>query len=316
MAPLGALKMERGHDKTAPGWEAPRVDAPLNCMLCGSRDARRVPAGKGPPWLHRCAVCGLLRVYPIPSATVLASIYNDDYFETFGYGIEDPRCYRAVRGRFCSKLLALAERHFAVGALLDVGSGLGDMLAEANRRGWHATGVEPNAWARRHADCVAPQATQTCAVEDFEPDEARFDLVTCVEVIEHLRCPDDALRRFLRCLRPGGGLLMTTPDIGSLLARMMGAHWPHFHIDHLWYFNRATLTAIVEQAGFEVLAWRRAPKIFNLAYILGILKHNAKSRLLKATARACLRVSPSCLLSSALPTIGEGQMIIARRPPC
>ncbi|MGH7139019.1 MAG: class I SAM-dependent methyltransferase [Pirellulales bacterium] len=282
------------------------------CTLCRGR---MTPA-HAHPWLLQCASCGLVRVYPVPDADVLASIYNEQYFHTFGYAVGDEWRYRTIRRESACRLLTVAERHFALGSLLDVGSGLGDMLAAASGRGWKATGVEPNMWAAKRADHVARGATHTCGIEDFEPGDATFDLVTCVDVIEHLRRPDETLSRYFKWLRPGGGLLMTTPDIGSLLARIMGPQWPHFHIDHLWYFNRATLTALVEQAGFEVCAWRCAPKVFNIAYIAGIFEHNAQNCWLQAAARTCLRFLPGRLLRQPLPTIREGQLIIARRPPC
>lgn len=284
-------------------------------ILCRSPYSQAIFA-EAHPWLWECAACHLVGVHPVPDADVLASIYNDQYFRTFGYGPGGEACYRAIRRRSARRLLALAERYFAAGNLLDVGSGLGDMLAEANRRGWNPTGVEPNPWARQEADRAAPGATRTCATEAFEPDDSRFDLITCVDVIEHLRRPDGALRSFFRWLRPGGGLLLTTPDIGSFSARVMGSHWPHYHIDHLWYFNRRTLTALVKEAGFEIVAWRRAPKVFNLAYIAGIFEHNARSRWIRGAASACLRFLPAWLLRQPLPAIREGQLLIARRPLC
>lgn len=287
----------------------------LPCIVCGGRDTHAaLPLSH--PWLMKCDTCGLVGVHPVPDDDALAEIYNEDYFRTFGYTESGERAYRAIRARSARRLLSLAERHFAVGQLLDVGSGLGDLLAEAMRRGWRAAGVEPNAWAADQADEVAPDATDVYGIEDFTFGEQQFDLVTCVDVIEHLRRPDEVLLTLHRSLRPGGGLVMTTPNIGSILARLLGSHWPHFHIDHLWYFNRATLTALVEQAGFEVLSWRPAPKVFNLAYVAGIFRHNAKASWVRRAASGGLRFLPARLLAQPLPAIPEGQLIIARRPKC
>jgi len=268
------------------------------------------------PRLRKCKSCGLAWVDPAPSAAELAEIYSARYFQTFGYDASADKRYRHVRAATSDRVLAIAERCLAVGGLLDVGSGLGDLLAAAIRRGWDARGIEPNPWARAEADRVAPDATRTCAIEEFEPGKVRFDLVTCIDVIEHLRRPDEALRRFFGWLRPGGSLALTTPDIGSLLARLMGAHWPHFHVDHLWYFNRETLTAMVERAGFEVLDWRRAPKVFNLAYIAGIFERHSTSAPVRRIAEGMLRRCPPRLLGAPWPAIREGQLLIARRPSC
>jgi hypothetical protein len=96
----------------------------------------------------------------------------------------------------------------------------------------------------------------------------------------------------------------------------MGAQWPHFHIDHLWYFSRATLTSLVERAGFEVLDWRRAPKVFNLAYVAGIFERHSPNQLAQRISASLLRRCPPLFLRTPWPAIREGQLLIARRPPC
>lgn len=287
----------------------------LQCIVCGC--ARLQPLlSHRISWLHRCLHCGLARVYPAPDPAELAAIYDARYFNTFGYKPADESGYRQARGATFNRLLAAVERYFVPGALLDVGSGVGDLLAQAARRGWSVRGVEPNCWAAEQADHVAPGATQVCAIEEFDPCGSPCDLITCLDVLEHLRRPDETLGRFYSSLLPGGGLLLTTPDAGSPAARAMGASWPHFHRDHLWYFNRETLVALVERAGFEVILWRRAKKIFNVAYIAGIFEENSLSASIRRIATACLRFCPPRLARLPLPAVPEGQLLIARRPSC
>ncbi len=285
----------------------------VSCVACGGRCASR-PHPDHLPWLARCDYCGTGRVSPQPSEAELDAIYDDGYYATFGYDPDADAGYRRIKHETFDRYLTDAERHISVGRLLDVGSALGDLLLVASLHGWEVQGVEPNPWAARAADRLIPGATRTTTLDALEPQAGAFDLITCVDVIEHLRRPDRAVEQMFDRLRPGGVLLLATPDAGGALARGLGPYWPHYHIDHLWYFSRATLTAVVQATGFEVVSWRRARKVFNLAYIAGILARNSRSRVIQRGAAGALRRLPAAILSAPLPSLPEGQFLLARRP--
>lgn len=283
------------------------------CILCGGERLWEVYPGDH-PWLKQCDGCGLRFAHPQPSDAELARIYDDDYYKTFGFDPASAVRYRSMKQASFGALLAVAERHFRRGRLLDIGSALGDLLVAAQRRGWAATGVEPNGFAAEMAEEVVPGATLHGTLDQLDAREAAFDLVTCVDVIEHLRRPDETLRRMRDVLRPGGGLLIVTNDVQSAASRAMGPRWVHYHLDHLWYFSRRSLGELVQAAGLEVVAVRQARKIFNLSYVLGILAHSPNHRPLQRAARAALRWIPERCLRMLLPPVREGMLLLARRP--
>ncbi len=253
-------------------------------------------------------------VCPPPGDEELAAVYDAEYYRTFGYDEANEGTYRRAKQATADRLLRLAERWFVPGRLLDVGSGLGDMLRAAGQRGWQARGVEANAYACRVSDRLVPGGALCCRLEELSDDVGPFDLVTGTEVLEHLRRPDEALRRVHRMLRPGGGLLLTLPDVGCLAARVQGPRWWHYHRDHLWYFDRRTLPRLAARAGFEVLACRRAVKVFNLRYVLGVFAANARVAGRRRAARFGLDRCPTWLLDRPWPPLGEGLLLVARRP--
>jgi len=255
-----------------------------------------------------------MAIYPQPSDAELAGIYSEQYYHTFGHDDQNEVAYRTVKQTTAIRLLQLAERHFRPGRLLDVGSALGDMLVVARRRGWKACGVEPNPYACEISERTAPGAVLRGPIEELKEDVGLFDLVTCTEVLEHLRRPDTALARIRRLLRPGGGLLLTLPDAGCLISRLHGSRWWHYRREHLWYFDRKTLTQLAARAGFEVIACRRARKVFNLRYIFGILAASHGSPWRQRMARFGLDRFPSCVLAHPLPPLGEGLLLLASRP--
>ncbi len=248
---------------------------------------------------------------PQPTDEELDAFYGPDYFAAFGYSAKSADRYRALRRIWFDRLLARVEQEFSVGRLLDVGSGLGDLLACAQQRHWEAVGVEANPFAV--AAGLQSGASIHRRIEDCGAELGAFGVVTCTDVLEHLRSPTDALAQFHDLLVPGGGLVVTTIDVAGLAARLMGRRWFHIHRDHLWYFNRQVLARMSESAGFEVLMCRTATKTFDLYYVLHVLTHIRNSRTLARLCDVALRWTPAVALSRPF-TMSEGLLLIARRP--
>ena len=280
-----------------------------HCIVCGSGDFAPV-FPRGLCWVYECRECGLQFVEPQPSDAELAEIYDADYFRTFGFSERDG-AYRELKQAWAQRMLDLAERHFSIGRHLDVGSALGDLVFAARERGWGTIGVEPNAFAVRECERLAPGCVVEGPFEDYRPEDGPFDLITCNDVLEHLRRPDAALRKFCRLLRPSGGLILTTIDVRSLLARVLRQRWVHYHRDHLWYFSQPVLRRLAQDAGLEVIACGRARKLYHLNYILEILARNTNFPLLARASRLGRKRLPDSLLRTMFP-LHEGLLLVAR----
>jgi SAM-dependent methyltransferase len=78
-----------------------------------------------------------------------------------------------------------------------------------------------------------------------------FDAVFAGEIVEHLPNPDRALRGWIDALRPGGRLVLTTPNRTHLMARLTGRYQPK-NPEHLFEYSREELVAAVRRAGGTV----------------------------------------------------------------
>jgi 2-polyprenyl-6-hydroxyphenyl methylase/3-demethylubiquinone-9 3-methyltransferase len=116
--------------------------------------------------------------------------------------------------------------------VLDVGCGGGLISEPLARLGAKVTGIDPTAdaiaVARRHAEAQGLDIDyRTATAEDLQAENALFDAVVCMEVIEHI--PDQAafVRSLGQLVRPGGMLVMSTLNRTwkSYLLAIIGAEY-------------------------------------------------------------------------------------------
>jgi 2-polyprenyl-3-methyl-5-hydroxy-6-metoxy-1,4-benzoquinol methylase len=130
--------------------------------------------------------------------------------------------------------------------LLDAGCGSGALLTDLDRYG-ESWGVEPNPLGVAAAHRSGHRRIVRARVEELPFAGASFDLVTCLDVIEHT--PDDgaALAELLRVTCPGGHLVVTVPAYPAL--------WSHHDVvnGHYRRYLRQTLLDTATAAGWRPL---------------------------------------------------------------
>ena len=215
------------------------------CNLCGSRRRRPFARRQGLD-VVACAECGLVYVSPRPGPAALRAHYNDGGSSRARYYLEaEP----ADRRSFAELLEALERLHPRRGRLLDVGPNVGTCLALARERGWEAAGVEINAAAARHCREARALDVRDGTLDDGPFPPASFGAVVMADVIEHLPDPRRALEQVRELLEPGGLVAISTPDVSGWAARLLQVK----PVEHLYYFEPATLRALLGRAGLEPL---------------------------------------------------------------
>jgi len=150
--------------------------------------------------------------------------------------------------------LSVMHLHAACrGRLLDIGCGSGQTVERLGQLGWQAQGVDPDPTAVDVARKKGLQV-QHGTVQSCHFDDASFDAVTLCHVIEHLHDPRGTLAECHRILKPGGRLVVITPNIGSMLHAKFGQHCMALDPPrHLVLFTVDSLRNIAQQAGFSSL---------------------------------------------------------------
>lgn len=235
-------------------------DRKARCKLCrGERTQPLYRHVSGWP-LWRCRDCGLL-FFNLPEeawpdywaggSTPNLKVYTH------------PRVLQAEVARF-ERYLDWLEARLPPGTLLDYGCGVGTFLACARRRGWQGYGVDRSSAAVSQARA---QGLNVRLPEETWPPQP-VDVVTLWDVLEHLPDPHRSLSWLAARLKPGGTLLLETPDAAFPLRRwsLRLARWSRgridgarffFYPDHQTYFTQEQLRRLLEEHGFRVEQLRR-----------------------------------------------------------
>jgi 2-polyprenyl-3-methyl-5-hydroxy-6-metoxy-1,4-benzoquinol methylase len=146
--------------------------------------------------------------------------------------------------------LAAAER----GKVLDVGCGNGAFLARMKLLGWQCTGIETDPLAAQFARDSFGLNVREGTLGDAGFSDDSFDVVTLSHVIEHVHSPQDLLMQCRRVLKPGGKLVVLTPNILSLGHRIFGRAWRGLEPPrHLQSFHPNALRQVVERSQLRTL---------------------------------------------------------------
>jgi len=224
--------------------------------------------------IFRCRSCGLVYAEPPLDETAVVERYRQ---------VSDPVYLMELDHRRAAFAESLHDLHRWVrppGRLLEIGAHIGLFLSLAQAAGWEAVGVEPSAWAvaygRREWGVDLREGTQ--AIVSNEPP---FDVVVAWDVLEHLTDPKAELLAAGRKLKAGGWLALSTVNIASLAARLLGPRWPWLMRMHLYYFTPQTLRRYLIETGFQVEWLGSQRRTFDLAYVTGRIL--AQRRYLKRT---------------------------------
>jgi 2-polyprenyl-3-methyl-5-hydroxy-6-metoxy-1,4-benzoquinol methylase len=214
--------------------------------------------------------CGLIWLDPAPLETELWKAYTSYHTHTRDHSNRAEKLTLSFANRLARALFFpvwignglwaeadnikfMTLKGAPVGRLLDVGCGGGRFMKRMKRLGWEVEGIDFDANATNRIASRYGMKTYTGdLVENRLPDRS-FDAITLSHVIKHLADPERTLRECLRLLKPGGRLIVVTPNAESVGARLFGPHWRGWEPPrHLRLFSIKTLAALLRKAGFDL----------------------------------------------------------------
>lgn len=235
------------------------------CPLCGGTTAKTLVRTWKDYRLYDCSDCGAGYCEPFQNPGPAYYAHNADVYGTALAKTTDPMSFE-----YDEALALLGRERTRGGRLLDVGCGAGGFLHRAKAAGLSVAGVEFN-----------PERVAALRARGFEvhaeslPHFARrgpapFDAVTLFELVEHLDAPGAWLDAAKSVLKPGGLLIVGTPNRDRAFDPFQGPgleeidNPPH----HLTRWSAAALRGLLTRAGLEVEECRPLPYPLPLARLM------------------------------------------------
>jgi SAM-dependent methyltransferase len=254
-----------------------------------------VDAPGGISHVFQCARCGLRRLNPRPSQTIIGSYYKTGYNAFVGRtrGPFKQRVWNWLRdanalpagsqlGWLRPLFGPLAEWAFDINVplngqtglrVMELGCGYGDLLIYLKSRGCEVQGVDfDSRAAEKGGEYGVPIHVGSLA--ELRLPAASFDVGIMCHSLEHVPDPAAELSEFARILKPGGRLHIAVPNGGAVGLRLEGAEWMHLsHPLHFWFFDAVTLVSLLDQQGFSPL---QPPYSTSRTHYLGVWRRRTR----------------------------------------
>jgi len=228
----------------------------VKCNLCGSEDFSLLFKGHDYQYFSpltfkvmRCNRCGLVCLNPRPKEIIHYYPERKEVIEKDYFLFLNPDRIKKVK--------RLKKR----GRILDIGFGHGDFLFDMSKEGWEVYGNEISKTGYDFArEKLGLKNIYNSDLLSLDFPENYFDVVTMWHTLEHMKKPQETLRRINRILKDDGVLIIECPDFSSLQSRFFKDKW--FGLDlprHLYQLSPKILKKLLESAG---------PKTFRKDYIV------------------------------------------------
>lgn len=218
----------------------------------------------------KCESCGVVYQCPMPGLEKIASFYPEQYDpyrpkvgkeknpleksvlrSTYGFHHLHsilPDWFGKLMGKFAYKD---SIPFTSGGRLLDIGCGGGKFLLSMKKLGWESEGVEFNQSACETCRQLGLKVFHGELAETGIADES-FHVVTARHVIEHIPEPLSFVAEIFRILKPGGLMVLKTPNSRALARNWFGTNWfPNEVPRHLVLYSPSNLRLLAEKQGFS-----------------------------------------------------------------
>lgn len=254
---------------------------------------------------------GVIFLSPMPEPTNMMD-YANDHYQTGVYN--DYLNAKELKILTANVRLDVIDRYKPGKKMLDVGCSAGFFIEAAQMRGYDVQGIEFAAAAiERSASSVRGKIVHGDVHKELDRWQQNLDWVSAFDIIEHVHDPIKFLSDIKKILKPGGLLVMSTPDTGHYLRRLMGASWSMLQpLQHTILFSRDAMKKMLIAEGFTDIKIESTHKYLTLSYLAKQLLETNK--VISSLMKLMLFVMPKSLANRSF-RINIGEFIVFARKP-
>jgi len=222
------------------------------CPFCNGQDLLHysVPAHDAASKtvsIVECRTCEAGWQWPLQRTEQQSVVEFENAYTEHGEGTYfDPLKRDAVAHCQCEFLVKIFQ---TPGRQLDIGCGDGNFARHMASRGWDVIGLDPALLSLVTEDHSPGQLRlQPGSMTDL-PEQQFFDLITLMDVIEHVEKPNQLVAEAATRLAPGCMLVVETGNYQSAGRVHSRGTWWNYQIDHRWYFAPPQLRELMTDAG-------------------------------------------------------------------
>ena len=226
------------------------------CPICLGNGFKHLFEKDGEPFVE-CLNCELTLINPRPSLGDIKARYDANYSAGYTKKAAKKKHRALHRVKRLKKEYGISERW------LDVGCSAGFVVEAAAYHGFQAFGVDiEKAGIDYGRKTLHLKNLSKGTLNEQHYPSNHFSAISAYDVLEHVPDLNSFLKELKRVLHPQGVLDLGTPDIGHWRVPKVLASWNEFKpSEHLYYFNRKTLSQILDKNGLRIdkIRWSMKP---------------------------------------------------------
>ena len=245
-------------------WRAEELEE-IPCDACKKTESRPLVVRPDGMQVVECVSCGLTYLNPRPKAELIPRLYDQSYFTKtednaqLGYSGDyltaESRAAMISAGE--SKLRCLQPFWQPRGTkCLEVGCSTGEFSHVLKQCGANPVGVDFSEFAILQARKLYPGIDFRVGDIETVGEVSAFEAVVGFELVEHLVSPSRFLKHVHRLLKPGGTLVLSTPNLDC--GKAIGySKWLGFQtsFEHLYFLDQSTLARLGKPYGLKMQKW-------------------------------------------------------------
>ena len=205
--------------------------------------------------LSKCKKCGFIQASEkIDTLLFYENLVDHEYEKT--------RKERALQE---NQILRRIKKFKSKGKLLDVGAGSGILVEAATQKGFKAKGIEPSKWLAEKGKSRGINIIQGVLSESTKDE--KFDVITIIDVLEHVDEPLKLLLDVSERLRNDGIGVLVVPNVESFAAKLLRWKWWHFRVAHIGYFSKKNVRIALEKVGLRTIKIENSKWYFSINYL-------------------------------------------------